>query len=422
MLAEQVDGADLIAALAADSNEGREALSQAPPIGRDAFRRWFVTSHALALAVLKDPRFSSDSRNAAVVDAAVECSAAFGGSEMPLRPYLFFDPPVYLAGRPFLFLDPPDHTRLRRLVSRAFTPKVIADLAPSIEAILDQLVPAELDGFELMDGLAYPLPLRVIMEMLGIPAEHEPVIREWTPRLVGMLNADGLRTGEERDAARIAQFTLAPIFVEQVEERRNSPRDDLLTALVESEDDGDTLTSFEVVATGLLLLLAGHETTANLLGNAVWQLLQDRTQLEAVAAEPELAAAAVDETLRYLPPVQLIARTATEDVEVGGAQVTAGDHLLLLLAAAGRDESRFVDPHRFDLRRADRGGHLGFGFGLHHCLGAPLARLETEAALRRLAPALVRSYFDGEVTWRRDPVIRGPEVLRLQRLQPGETL
>jgi cytochrome P450 len=331
-----------------------------------------VGRHADCSAVLRNPNASSERGKSALAAA----------SGRPAR-----DRPSFLS------LDPPDHTRLRRLVSKAFTPRTIARLEPRIRAITGELLTAAsgAGALEVVSGLAYPLPVRIISELLGVPVEDHSRFAGWSARLAHSLQpAFGLSQDEARardTAAQQARDEFAAYFRELIAVRRAHPAADLLSDLIRAEDDGAKLTEDELIATCVLLLVAGHETTVGLISNAILALLRHPDQLALLRADPDLAAAAVEETLRYDAPVQLTGRVVRGSMQVG--EVTAGDGAvaLLLLAATGRDPAVFPDPDRFDIRRAAT-GHLAFAAGPHFCLGAPLARLEAaivlEAFVRRV--------------------------------------
>lgn len=312
----------------------------------------------------------------------------------------------------FLSLDPPDHTRLRRLVAQAFTPRVVAKLSGRISQITDELLTAARDTgtgeLELVGGLAYPLPLRIICELLGVPPGDQPRFAAWSASL-----AHSVQPGF-RDLARPAETERAhaefrEYFTELIAVRRSHPGDDLLTKLIRAEDEGQRLSGDEIIATCVLLLVAGHETTASLISNAMLALLRHPDQFAALVADPGLADQAVAETLRYDPPVQLTSR-----VSAGGMTRRAGVILLLLLSAANRDPAVFADPDVFDIRRGG-GDHLAFSAGPHFCLGAPLAKLEGAIALRAIAARVVRPRLDpGSLAYKPNYNLRGPERMVIE--------
>jgi cytochrome P450 len=312
--------------------------------------------------------------------------------------------------RSFLSMDPPDHTRLRRLVAKAFTPRVVATLAPRISEITNGLLTAA-DGheIELVSQLAYPLPVRIICELLGVPAGDHARFASWSARLVHSLQPSfGALDAVELAEADRARVEFAEYFTDLIAARRSTPGDDLLTKLIKAEDEGERLTELELIATGILLLVAGHETTVGLISNAMLALLRHPDQFAAMVDDPELAGAAVEETLRFDAPVQLTGRVATGGMEIGDVAAPDGAVLLLLLAATGRDEAVFTDPDVFDIRRRAK-DHLAFAAGPHFCLGAPLARLEATIALRAIAARLIGAELDADsVVYKPNFNLRGP--------------
>jgi cytochrome P450 len=284
----------------------------------------------------------------------------------------------------FLELDPPRHTRLRRLTAPAFRPKVIRDFTPVVEDVLAEIMDrlAGRERFDVMIDLAEVFPIAVISRLLGIPdadATHFLRIGE----LVGQ-SLDGVHTVRQAQDLRQAGRELALLFRRLADERRRDPQDDVISLLASAEDGGE-LTAADLVATCDLLLVAGFETTVNLIGNAVAALLHDPTAWSAVVADPSLAETAVEETLRFDPPVQLTVRFTREDVELDGHRLPQGTVVAVLLAAANRDPAAYAEPGRFRLDRQGEPEHLAFSSGIHYCLGAPLARLEGALALRALA-------------------------------------
>ncbi len=334
------------------------------------------------------------------------------------------------AGRPaqrarsFLSLDPPDHTRLRRLVSKAFTPRVVATLEPRITEITNELLAAAADAgqIELVSPLAYPLPVRIISELLGVPPGDHARFASWSAKLVHSLQPSfGTADPAVLAEADQAGLEFAEYFTELIAARRSTPGADLLTKLIKAEDEGEKLTVAELIATSVLLLVAGHETTVGLISNAMLALLRHRDQFVALRADLNLAAAAVEETLRYDAPVQLTGRVATGGMRFGDIAAPDGAVLLLLLAATGRDPAAFADPVAFDIRRGAK-EHLAFAAGPHFCLGAPLARLEATVALRIIAARAIGAELDEEsVVYKPNFNLRGPErmVITFDHLAPA---
>jgi cytochrome P450 len=363
-----------------------------------------VGRHQDCSRILRDPRVSSE-RNRSLLA-----------------------PPERQARRPpsFLSMDPPDHTRLRRLVSKAFAPRVIARLAPRIRELCGELLSAAVTGagevpgkgavsggsagqLEVVSQLAYPLPVRIISELLGVPAGDHSRFAGWSASLAHSLQPQFGTADASSAAAEQARLEFADYFRELIAARRAHPADDLLSELIRAEDDGQHLSEEELIATCVLLLVAGHETTVGLISNAILALLRHPDQLAALRADRELAAGAVEETLRYDPPVQLTGRVACGGMQVGEVSAPDGALLLLLIAATGRDPEAFPDPDSFDIRRA-AGHHLAFAAGPHFCLGAPLARLEATIAVQAFATQVAGPELDpAGLVYKPNVNLRGPQ-------------
>ncbi len=346
------------------------------------------------LTVLKDPHASSDEH---LVDLRVRAGREGAGllAEAPGR--LIFKLAdshgegvgegmfIRLAQRLLISLDPPDHTRIRGLASRAFTPRVVERLRPSIEALatrlLDELAPD--GGAELIESYCYRFPVIVICDLLGVPSEDHERFGAWVPDVVAGLDAASVTSRRVRERADAAAVGLDRYLRAAVDRRRADPADDLLSALIAAADGEDRLTEDELVAFAALLLIAGHETTANLMGNGLLHLWRHADQFHRWRTEPDLRPSGVEELLRYDSPVQLVQRIAVEPIHVGNVTIAPGRFIIVLLGAANRDPQRFSEPERLDLGR-DEGPPLSFGFGIHHCIGAPLARVEAEVALGAL--------------------------------------
>ncbi|BCY11927.1 cytochrome P450 [Actinoplanes sp. L3-i22] len=299
-----------------------------------------------------------------------------------------------------LLQDPPVHTRLRKLVSAAFTARRIAELEPRIVLLTDRLLDGLTDG-DLIDGLAFPLPFEVICELLGIPADERGPFRAWSNTII--LGEFGT------DAFTLAIESIVDYLRELLDRKRADRSDDLLGALVGAES-ADVLSSDELVSMAILLLVAGHETTVNLIGNAVYLLCRWPAQKQRLLDDPALVPVAVEETLRLAgPSATTTYRVTTSPLTVGGTTIPAGEQVLVSLLSANRDESRFTAPDDFDLNRHD-GGHLAFGHGIHFCLGAPLARLEARVALTRLLARFPETHLavpPEELRWRTGLLMHG---------------
>jgi len=345
--------------------------------------------HATCTKVLRDPAFSSD-RTRSLMQRTLG-----RGNERPTS---------------FLSMDPPDHTRLRKLVAKAFTPRMIAGLEPRIRAIVDELVSGFSDHFDVVGQFGYPLPVRIITEMLGVPQADHDLFEGWSKRLVrGLDPAMAVTDPDEVADIQQASTEFNEYFTELIARRRKTPGADLLSSLVQIEEQGDKLTKEELVSTCTLLLVAGHETTANLIANGVLALLRHPDQLAELRADPSLVGGVVEEVLRYDPPVQLTTRIVREPTRFGGVEASADGVLLIMLGAANRDPAAFPNPDAFDIHR-DARSHLSFAGGAHFCLGAPLARLEASVALTAFATKIKDPHFDEtELTYRPHVNLRGPE-------------
>jgi cytochrome P450 len=355
----------------------------------DGVPGWLVTDHADARVLLDDRRLSKDHRRAADLG-----SGPAGAYSLPLANHM-------------LNLDPPDHTRLRKLVSKAFTSRAVARLRPAIERIADDLLDAMAADLaahgevDLLDALAFPLPIAVISELLGVPHADRERLRMWSKAFTSGVPTEVLVRASDEVGAYLADLVAA---------KRAEPTEDLLSDLVQVSDEGDRLSENELVSMALLLIVAGHETTVNLIGNSVLALLRHPDQFAALRADPALLPGAIEEFLRYDGPIHIATiRFTTEPVPVGDVTIPAGEFVMISLLEANRDADRFTDPDRLDITRP-AGGHLAFGHGIHYCVGAPLARLETRITLDRLLSRFDTLALAGDPTelqWRGSLLIHG---------------
>ncbi|WP_019074881.1 cytochrome P450 [Streptomyces hokutonensis] len=357
------------------------------PYGGEA---WLVTRYDDIKVVLADSRFSR---------------AATVGQDVPRM-----RPPI--ESENILSMDPPDHSRLRKLVSKAFTVRRIEELRPRVQIMVDELVDDLLDAgqpADLAKTVAWPLPVRVISELLGVPKEDRDNFRTWT----GLALATGNETTPEQIEEALNQ--LLGYMGGLIVQRREKPTDDLLSGLIQARDDGDKLSEQELIVLAVTLLAAGHETTANQIGSHVYQLLTREGYWQRLVDDPELVPGAVEELLRHTPLSVGAdnARVALEDVEVGGRLIRKGEAVVVMPLLGNRDASVFERPDELDLDR-EKNPHMAFGHGVHHCLGAPLARVELQLALGTLArrlPNLRLAEAPADVPWRRDKIVRGPSAL-----------
>jgi cytochrome P450 len=355
--------------------------AKAPVQWNDVLEAWTLARYADVVFSLSDPRFSAD-RTIQPTESS-------------------------WVAKSMLVSDPPDHTRLRALVQKAFTPRMIEQLRPRIIAIVGELLDriAERGGqFDVIADLAYPLPVVVIAELLGVPPEDRSVFHDWSAVLAASL--DPLVSAELMERVFPAREALHTYLRGIIAERRREPRSDLISALVGVEERGDVLSEPELVVMCTLLLIAGHETTVNLIGNGMLALLRYPDQLERLRGSPELIATAVEELLRFDSPVQMTGRLLRDEVEIGGHKIPAGDWVLPLLGAANHDPDQFVEPEKLDIGR-NPNPHLAFGRGIHFCLGAPLARLEGQIAIGALVRRFPGLQLAGPPVRRNQITLRG---------------
>ena len=369
------------------------------PAGQHPFGFWLLTCYEDVSGLLR-AGMSVEDRN--ITDRQL----------IELREQLYGEELARPRGISMLDRDPPDHTRLRRLVSKAFTPRAIQELRPRITELVEDMLGAMAAErrVDLVDALAFPLPFRVIAEMLGAPPADHDRIRQLTGTVVRSL--EPVADPELGKAIVAADGELRQVAAEMIAWKRANPAGDLLTALIHAEDDGDVLDDEELTAQTLLLYIAGHETTVNLIAGGTLALLRHPDQLALLRRDPGLVPNAVEELLRYDSPVQASRRITVEPVTVGGTTIPAGAFVMASLGSANRDESFWgPDAAELDLRRENARQHVSFGAGPHHCLGASLARLEACIAFERLTARFPGLALDGDVVWNGRINLRGPAHL-----------
>ena len=379
------------------------ALREGPRVQYDPRTdKWLVPHHADVDALLRDRRLGRSYLHVAT-------HAEMGRPEEPPEHAPFWR--VIRNG--MLDVEPPDHTRLRRLVSRAFTPRTVERLRGTVQEITDRLVDDALgqDEFDLLTTIAEPLPVTVIAEMLGVPEADRSLLRPWSADICGMYELDPSASTAATAVRACEEF--GDYLVALSRERRARPQDDLVTALTQVVDDGDVLTEDELVGTCVLLLNAGHEATVGVTGNGWWSLFRNPDQLARLRADPSLLPTAVEELMRWDTPLQLFERWVLEDLEIGGVPVPRGAELGLVFGSANRDPEVFSDADALDVGR-DPNPHLSFGAGVHFCLGAALARIELQTSFGTVLRRLPRLELVEEPTWRPGYVIRGLEALRVR--------
>jgi len=385
-------------------------IRERTPLFRSSIGSWIVTRYADCQQVLRAPQFAKNDDEEALARIRVE---RWGIPAEEIAAFMaFFD-----ARQSMLTLNPPDHTRLRGLVARAFTPNTVEALRPHVESLCDGLIATMAERaaggapVDVMRELAFPFPVAVIGELLGVPTDDRPqfqgLVRTATALLEPMATLDDLR------GARQARLVMEAYFRALVAERRRAPQPDLLSELIAVSDGSDRLSEDEVISTAILLFAAGFETTTNLIGNGLLALVRHPDQLARLRASLADATAvqrAVEELLRYDSPVQLDGRAVARPVELSGRRFEPGESVMTLLGAANRDPRRFTDPDRLDLAR-DEGPPMSFGSGIHYCLGAALARAEGQACFSRLVSRFATVELADEVSYRDSITLRGLTAL-----------
>ena len=381
-------------AFRADPYPTYERIRQATPVLATPIGMIVLSRHADCVRLLHHPTTSTDQRNSTLYQAFVQ--------SMDVDPFEGREPS-------FLFLDPPDHTRLRGLVSHAFTPRRVRDLTGLIAEIVDGLIDTHIGNgeMEVIEDFAYLLPVRVICEMLGVPSKDHEIFKDWSRQLARGLDPEFMLPQETVAAMQAASDALRAYFEELIAERKASPGDDMLSALIGAEEAGDKLTHGELLSTLGLLLIAGHETTVNLVGNAVLQFSRHPGEYAKLCEDPSLAKTAIEEVLRFDPPVQITGRISMTDLEFDGHVLSKGQQGLCLIGGANRDPAEFgPTAGTFDITRTPN-NHVAFGAGIHFCLGANLARLEAQTAIEALARRIGPFELADEPSYRENFVLRG---------------
>jgi cytochrome P450 len=374
-------------------------LREGDPVHQSPLGIWLLFRYDDVLRFLRDHELSADAANARPTPLDELAAEVLGDR-------------AERGSRAMLNLDPPDHTRLRRLVSKAFTPRMIDSLRPRLQELVDEALDraAEGGGMDLIADLAFPLPFAVISEMLGTPDVDHDQLRRWSGALVRTL--EPVADVTQLQAIAEASDGMRGLLTEIIAWKRQAPADDLLSALIAAEDQGDVLSDEELLDQVMLLYIAGHETTVNLIGNGTLALLGHPDQLERLRSDDSIAGGAIEELLRFDSPVQMSRRITRRDVEVDGQKIEAGTFVVVVLGSANRDRAHWGDTaDELDLTRHAAGEHLSFGGGVHHCLGAALARLEARVAITALVRRFPRIEQAGDPVWNGRINLRGLDRL-----------
>jgi cytochrome P450 len=366
---------------------------------------WILTRYADIASLIQNENLSSNRIGA-------------HARRMPDEAKKHFRPFFTAVSSWMLMIDPPDHTRLRGLVSKAFTPRVVENMRELVQELVDDMLAAVTDRgrMDVMTDLANPLPATVIAELLGVPVTHQRQFKAWSDDIALALSGIDIASTKDElfalyELAQKSFLALSDYFMERVVELRRNPQENLLSALAQAEEQGDRLTEDELFANCVLLMIAGHETTTNLIGNGILALLQNPGQREALRSNPDFIVSAVEELLRYDSPVQKMGRIALADIHVAGKQIKKGELVCFSFAAANRDPEQFESPKQLDITRK-RNRHLAFGHGLHYCVGAALARLEGQIAVNSVLRSLPKIQLAHEtLEWYRNFTLRGLKSL-----------
>ncbi|WP_155058205.1 cytochrome P450 [Streptomyces blattellae] len=364
--------------------------------------QWLIPHHADVSALLRDRRLGRTYQHRFTHED-------FGRTAPPPE----HEPFHTLNDHGMLDLEPPDHTRIRRLVSKAFTPRTVERLGPYVDGLAGKLVDGlvERGGGDLLADVAEPLPVAVIAEMLGIPESDRAPLRPWSAEICGMYELNPSQETAENAVRASVEFT--EYLRELIAVRRKEPGDDLISGLIEAHDEGDRLTEQEMISTAVLLLNAGHEATVNATVNGWWALFRNPGRLAALRADHSLVPTAVEELMRYDTPLQLFERWVLDEIEIDGTTIPRGAEIAMLFGSANHDPEVFQDPGRLDLTRKDN-PHISFSAGIHYCIGAPLARIELAASMRALLQRAPTLSLAAEPKRKPNFVIRGLEGLRVE--------
>ena len=366
----------------------------------DALGCWLITRFDDVVSALRDHGRFSSNRMSSFMGQLPEAAQ---DEAQPLRDYL---------SKFIGLLDPPDHTRIRKLVHKAFEPNVVQRMRPWIQKIVDDLLDEvhQQGRMDVIRDLAYPLPVTVIARIIGLPEEDRAQFKKWSDDIVAFLGS-GHAMPDRAEIAQRSMFEFTDYYRDIMAERRRNPKDDLISVLLAAEEDGEKLTEQELLATCVTLLAGGHETTTNLIGNGILALLRHPDELRKLKDDPSLVESAAEELLRYDTPIQRAERRAAEDIELRGSHIEKDQRVFLVVGAANRDPLEFPDPDRLDICR-EPNPHVAFGFGIHYCVGAPLARMEAPIAINAVLRRMPNMQLTGDtLDWHENLAIRGVKSL-----------
>lgn len=370
-------------------------LQQEEPVHLSPMGVWIITRYEDVVKALRDPRLSSEQSQVARYSSRQRSDS----------------PVVSLSSKCLFFRDPPDHTRLRKLVSKAFNARVIEEMRLRIQKIVNELINKVEDtgAMDIIADISGPLPVRVISEMLGIPEADRRQLQQWSHWLAHIF--DPMKSSNLGEEVNQAILDFRDYLSHLIAQRRQHPENDLISALIQARDEGEKLTEDELLATCMLLFASGEETTVNLIGNGMFTLLRYPDQLAKLKQNPSLIQSAVEELLRYESPLQICGRTAIDNLEIGGKTIRKGPPVFLILGAANRDPAQFPHPERLDITRSDN-RHLAFGDGIHYCLGSGLARTQGQIAINTLIQRFPDLQLQTDkLEWRENIFLRGLKTL-----------